>query len=67
MTFEDGTSRQFEVTDLQQYDKDDLPFEQIFTDEGQPRLALITCGGAFDYSARSYEDNIVAYAIPVTV
>lgn len=65
--FEDGTSRQFEVTDLQQYDKDELPFDQIFTDEGQPRLALITCGGAFDYSARSYEDNVVAYAVPVTV
>ena len=67
ITFEDGTSRQFEVTDLVQYDKEDLPFDQIFTDEGQSRLALITCGGAFDYSARSYEDNIVAYAVPITV
>lgn len=67
ISFEDGSSRQFEVTDLQQYDKDDLPFGQIFTDEGQPRLALITCGGAFDYSARSYEDNIVAYAVPISV
>lgn len=67
ITFEDGTSRQFEVTELQQYDKAELPFDRIFTDDGEPRLALITCGGAFDYSARSYEDNIVAYAVPVTV
>lgn len=67
ISFEDGTTREFEVTDLQQYDKDDLPFDQVFSVEGEPRLALITCGGAFDYSARSYEDNIVAYAVPVTV
>ncbi len=65
--FEDGSRRQFEVTDLQQYDKEELPFDQIFTDEGAPRLALITCGGAFDYSARSYEDNIVAYAVPISI
>jgi LPXTG-site transpeptidase (sortase) family protein len=66
VSFEDGSDRRFEVTELRQYDKDQLPFNQIFTDEGEPRLALITCGGAFDYSAQSYEDNVVAYAVPVT-
>jgi hypothetical protein len=26
-------------------------------------LRLITCGGTFDRSRRSYEDNIVVYAV----
>jgi hypothetical protein len=27
-----------------------------------PSLRLITCGGPFDRSVRSYEDNVVVYA-----
>ena len=27
-----------------------------------PQLRLITCGGSFDRSVRSYRDNIVVYA-----
>ena len=38
----------------------------IFTDPGYPRLVLISCGGSFDYSERSYNDNIVVYATPIT-
>ncbi|WP_395475404.1 class F sortase [Saccharopolyspora spinosa] len=36
----------------------------LFDRTGNPRLALITCGGPFDDSTRQYEDNIVAYAVP---
>jgi hypothetical protein len=32
---------------------------------GRRSLALITCGGAFDASSSSYEDNVYAYASPV--
>ena len=42
-----------------------LPSE-VFTDPGYPRLVLISCGGSFDYSERSYNDNIVVYATPDT-
>ena len=38
---------------------------RLFTTTGPPRLVLITCGGPFDKSIRSYEDNIVVYATPV--
>jgi hypothetical protein len=34
---------------------------------GRRSLALITCGGAFDASSSSYEDNVYAYASPVPV
>ncbi len=55
----------FEVTDLRQYDKDELPFDEIFARDGDPRLTLITCGGAFNPSLLSYEDNVVVRAVPV--
>jgi hypothetical protein len=39
---------------------------QVFAKDGPSRLVLITCGGPFDASSGNYEDNIVAYARPVT-
>lgn len=60
-----GVSRAFAVTRVEQYPKDALP-DQIFARGGDAGLVLITCGGRFDSDARSYEDNIVAYARPVS-
>ena len=65
--FDDGTERSFEIVELAQYDKQELPFDRIFAKDGDPVLTLITCGGDFNRSLRSYEDNIVAYAIPIAV
>lgn len=36
----------------------------IFAASREPRLVLITCGGAFDSDGRSYVDNVVVYARP---
>jgi len=38
--------------------------DRLFSADGPPRLALITCGGAFDQAADSYRDDVVAYAVP---
>lgn len=62
---DDGRDRTYEVEALRQYPKEGLPADEVFGREGDPRLALITCGGAFDPSARSYRDNVIAYALPV--
>lgn len=59
----DGTTRQFVVTEVLQYGKLRLPAE-LFTREGPPRLALITCTGEFDRERRSYADNLVVLAVP---
>lgn len=56
-------SRNYRVEARQAYRKDRLP-DDIFTVEGAPRLAVITCGGAFDESTRTYEYNVVVYAVP---
>ena len=51
------------IAALRSYPKADLPAE-VFTSTGQPRLVLITCGGAFNHKNRHYADNIIAYAVP---
>ncbi len=48
-----------------QYDKDELPADRVFAKEGSPSVVLITCGGEFNRSLSSYEDNVVAFAEPV--
>ena len=60
----DGTTRTFVVDRVRQIPKVDLPTGDIFRRDGDARLALITCGGAFDASSRHYLDNLVVLATP---
>lgn len=59
----DGT-RRYRVTETRQVAKADLAASGVFDRSGEPRLALITCGGDFDATARSYRDNVVVQAVP---
>ncbi|BBG00010.1 MULTISPECIES: class F sortase [Pseudonocardia] len=59
----DGRAATFRVAARREYGKYDLPRE-VFRRDGPPQLVLITCGGAFDPAAGSYESNIVVYAVP---
>jgi sortase (surface protein transpeptidase) len=65
VVFDDGTVRKFEIFEVDQYDKQELPFDRIFAKEGDPVVALISCGGEFNRSLGSYDDNIVAYGRPI--
>ena len=58
----DEGQQEWVVTARRTYDKNDIPIEDIFIDHGEPRLVLVTCGGTFDRTSRSYTDNIVIYA-----
>lgn len=60
-----GETTRWEVVARRTYDKDELPIAELFTAEGPARLALITCGGAFDATSGSYADNVVVHAVPV--
>ena len=46
------------------YAKASLPAADVFARDVEPRLVLVTCGGAFDPATRHYADNVVAYAVP---
>ncbi len=63
--YDDGSQTRFEIVEVAQYNKGDLPKHRVFAKTGDPVLTLITCGGDFNRSLRSYEDNVVAYAVPM--
>jgi len=44
------------------YPKDRFPTEAVYGPTSGPELRLVTCGGTFDRSARSYDDNVVVDA-----
>ena len=58
----DGTVAVFAVQRVARYPKEEFPTIDVYGNTPGPELRLITCGGAFDSSVRSYEDNIVVYA-----
>ena len=59
----DGTTAVFTVTGLGRYPKTDFPTEAVYGPTPRAELRLVTCGGEFDRSARSYLDNVVVTAV----
>jgi hypothetical protein len=65
VALDDGTTRNYEVTERTMYRKLELPKERIWRNTGAEELVLITCGGDFNPEIRSFKSNIVVYAVPV--
>ncbi|MGI8880536.1 MAG: class F sortase [Jatrophihabitans sp.] len=61
----DGKVHRYRVIARESFPKTRVPLGQIFRRSGSPRLTIVTCGGVFDASKRSYESNIVVTAVPV--
>ena len=61
----DGQDVVYRVESVTQYGKWDLPIEDLFSENGDERIVLITCGGSFNPSLRSYDDNVVVVAAPL--
>ncbi|HEX2312516.1 MAG TPA: class F sortase, partial [Thermomonospora sp.] len=57
----DGTTVTFVVRRSARYPKDRVPDREVYGSGGTPQLRLITCGGKFDRSRRSYRDNVVVF------
>ena len=64
VSYSDATEQQFRVVARSTYLKTELPLDTIFSRSGKPVLTLVTCGGGFSRSARSYDSNVVVYAEP---
>jgi len=60
-----GVIRRFTVHWVHEMAKRAFPAGMVFGPTRARHLWLITCGGAFDYHARSYLSNILVYATPV--
>jgi hypothetical protein len=58
----DGTTVRFTVTRVARYPKSGFATAEVYGPTPDAELRLITCGGDFDRSRRSYTDNIVVFA-----
>jgi hypothetical protein len=61
----DGSTRAYAVERVEQLPKTAARWPDVFTRDGPPRLALVTCGGTFDAGTRHYRDNVLVIAAPV--
>lgn len=61
----DGSARTYVVAEVTRFPKDEARWPDVFTRDGPPRLALVTCGGEFDRDTRHYVDNVLVTATPV--
>ena len=60
----DGTTAGFRVVSVSRVPKTNFPSDLVYSPTLQPSLRLVTCGGSFDYRARSYRDNVIVYTVP---
>lgn len=63
VTAADGRVHGYRVTARRTYPRDELPTD-LFSPDGPPRLALLTCAGDYDRGTGGYESNLVLYATP---
>ena len=62
VTRADGSTLTFQVTRVAEYPKAAFATAEVYGPTVDAQLRLITCGGEFDRSRRSYDDNVVVYA-----
>lgn len=64
VVYRSGFVTTWRVTGVEQHPKDRFPTDRVYGNLEGPGLRLITCGGDFDRSERSYEDNVIVFAEP---
>ncbi|HEX6445689.1 MAG TPA: class F sortase, partial [Streptosporangiales bacterium] len=61
----DGRRVGYRVASVTEVAKARLDRLGVFRTGGRPALVLLTCGGHWDATRRSYDDNVVVRAVPV--
>jgi sortase A len=57
----EGERLRFVVEDVQSYPYQEVPTEVLFNRDDAVRLNLITCGGSWIQSAKTYDERLVVY------
>ena len=65
LAFDDGASRQYAVTRVEQVRKTAFPTKDVYQSDPNG-IRLVTCGGRFDRKTGHYDDNFIVYAMPVS-
>jgi len=58
----DRSTATFRVTTVSRVPKTRFPTDLVYAPTLEPTLRLVTCGGSFDTTRRSYRDNVIAFA-----
>ena len=66
LQLEDGSTRGYEVVSREAIDRELLPSDDVFNEDGPERLTLISCIGYFDRDNGGYQQNVVVTAVPVS-
>ena len=61
----DGRVARFSVQEVSMIDKTGVDWNAVFDRTGPHRLALITCGGEFNYDTGHYLSNVIVTAVPI--
>lgn len=63
----DGAVATYRISRVSAFPKSSFPTQLVYGDTAGPTVRLITCGGTFNTSTRSYDDNIVAFGALTSV
>lgn len=66
VTRADGTVAVFKVDGVEEYPKDNFPQFRVYGNIEHAGLRLITCGGEFNRTSRTYPNNVVVFATLVS-
>ena len=61
----EGREATYVVREVYIYDADNAPTERIFSTEGDSKLILVTCDGAWDAGTKRYDKRLVVVALPL--
>ena len=61
----DGRIARFSVQQVSMIDKTGVDWNAVFDRTGPHLLALVTCGGEFDYDTGHYLSNVIVTAVPI--
>ncbi|MFB7664188.1 class F sortase [Kitasatospora sp. NPDC056138] len=62
VTRADGVTATYVVDTIQAFAKDQFPDDEVYGESKDGQLRLITCGGAYDRTAKDYTENVVVFA-----
>ncbi len=64
LTGADGVERNYTVAEVASYRKEVLPYEELFAQDGPPRVVLVTCGGDYNPDEGGWDSNVTVMFAP---
>jgi hypothetical protein len=60
---DNGETHSYTVSEVVTYEKEILPYEELFSQEDPEKVVLVTCGGSYDPNG-GWDSNVVVTFVP---